>query len=314
MKNIFVLPSRQTPIKGDLLLRHIWKKHPQYECISWWRYNETITIENVIQYTTLNGSFRDMVSSFEVQNIYITNDEKIKEGDWVWHLGRGHLLKVGQFTEINGNKGFRDAEFNINGIEVLVRDCRKIVLTTDRDLIKDGVRAIPDEFLDWFVKNPSCEFAHLGFTSIIGDSETKTTYKIIIPKEKPDYTALLQQVGTRQETLEEAFEQSWLKSPFGKYSEPKIVGKELFENGAKWQQEQILSLDKEKLIKTDNDRLLYQNGVLKGMLRKIELQNQEISYSEEEVLELLQKRSDYVLNQNTVLSDVRKWFKSFTKK
>jgi hypothetical protein len=150
MKNIFVLPSRQTPIKGDLLLRHIWKKHPQYECISWWRYKETITIENVIQYTTLNGSFRDMVSSFEVQNLYVTNDEEIKEG-WVWHLGRGHLLKVGQFTEINGNKGFRDAEFNINGIEVLVRDCRKVVLTTDRDLIKDRVQAISDDFLGSFV-------------------------------------------------------------------------------------------------------------------------------------------------------------------
>jgi hypothetical protein len=34
---------------------------------------------------------------------------------------------------------------------------KKIILTTDQDLIKDGVQAIDDEFLEWFVKNPSCE-------------------------------------------------------------------------------------------------------------------------------------------------------------
>jgi lipoate-protein ligase A len=33
----------------------------------------------------------------------------------------------------------------------------KVILTTDQDLIKDGVQAIDDEFLEWFVKNPSCE-------------------------------------------------------------------------------------------------------------------------------------------------------------
>jgi flavorubredoxin len=33
----------------------------------------------------------------------------------------------------------------------------KIILTTDGDLIKDGVQSIDDEFLEWFVENPSCE-------------------------------------------------------------------------------------------------------------------------------------------------------------
>ncbi len=36
--------------------------------------------------------------------------------------------------------------------------CEKIILTTDPDLIKDGVQSIDDEFLNWFVQNPSCEF------------------------------------------------------------------------------------------------------------------------------------------------------------
>jgi hypothetical protein len=37
------------------------------------------------------------------------------------------------------------------------KGCQKIILTTDQELIKDGVQAIDDEFLEWFVKNPSCE-------------------------------------------------------------------------------------------------------------------------------------------------------------
>jgi Glu-tRNA(Gln) amidotransferase subunit E-like FAD-binding protein len=34
---------------------------------------------------------------------------------------------------------------------------KEILLSTDDLLIKDGVQAIDDEFLEWFVKNPSCE-------------------------------------------------------------------------------------------------------------------------------------------------------------
>lgn len=33
----------------------------------------------------------------------------------------------------------------------------KVLLTTDQSLIEEGIRAIDDEFLEWFVKNPSCE-------------------------------------------------------------------------------------------------------------------------------------------------------------
>jgi hypothetical protein len=65
--------------------------------------------------------------------------------------------------------------------------CKKIILTTDQDLIADGVQAIDDTFLEWFVKNPSCEKVEV-------DSFVKynpIVYQIILPKPK-------------QETLEEA--------------------------------------------------------------------------------------------------------------
>jgi hypothetical protein len=56
----------------------------------------------------------------------------------------------------------------------------KIILTTDQDLIKDGVQAIDDEFLEWFVKNPSCEEVEVRYTV---DFNSKAV--IIIPKEEP---------------------------------------------------------------------------------------------------------------------------------
>ena len=69
---------------------------------------------------------------------------------------------------------------------------KKIILTTDQDLIKDGVQDIDNEFLEWFVKNPSCEYIEIenvydkflnsGKRSV---SDFRKKYKIIIPKGEP---------------------------------------------------------------------------------------------------------------------------------
>jgi hypothetical protein len=116
------------------------------------------------------------------QNIYITSDEKIKEGDWVIKIsslykGGGNIQKY-SFVDVQ----FEDITF------------KKIILTTDQDLIKDGVQKIDDEFLEWFVKNPSCEWVEVDLVSVneFGSEITvngygfdKFIYKIIIPKEEP---------------------------------------------------------------------------------------------------------------------------------
>jgi len=67
----------------------------------------------------------------------------------------------------------------------------KIILTTDTKLIKDGVQAIDDEFLEWFVKNASCEEVKVDKAEhgIYKDDvyyklSNKIFYKIIIPKEE----------------------------------------------------------------------------------------------------------------------------------
>jgi len=109
------------------------------------------------------------------QNIYITNSEEIKEGDYVLY----HEDKISQVLGINID------ELKLDRGGVWRSSCKKIILTTDQDLIKDGVQAIDDEFLEWFVKNPSCEYVVVKYQywKEINDVG-KYTYKIIIPSEE----------------------------------------------------------------------------------------------------------------------------------
>jgi hypothetical protein len=206
MKNIFVLPSRQTPIKGDLLLRHIWKKHPQFECISWWRYKETITIENVVQCTTLNGSFRDVVSSFEAQNIYITNSETINTGDSYLHFGTtadGEAY-INVCNCYNGTRMLEEACHRPNVLYtdgMFASDCKKIVLTTDRDLIKDRVQAIGDDFLGSFVDKANHSGKPIDVVEVKKTASIRpfgSLYVIEIPQQP------------KQETLEDFIKKAYL--------------------------------------------------------------------------------------------------------
>lgn len=110
------------------------------------------------------------------QNIYITSDEEIKVGDWC--IDEDGLMKC------TAHAGAMNHYF------------QKIILTTDADLIKDGVQTIPEEFLEWFTKNPSCEEVKVEskitkdgvWTDLKGYVELPTTHsiihKIIIPKEE----------------------------------------------------------------------------------------------------------------------------------
>ena len=112
------------------------------------------------------------------QNIYITSDEKIKEGDWCINTGR--LNETTMFPDMIIGKADYTAKALIN------TGWKKIILTTDDQLITDGIQAINDEFLEWFVKNPSCEEIELTTYHVKGDISGKLHYKITIPKEEPN--------------------------------------------------------------------------------------------------------------------------------
>jgi hypothetical protein len=119
---------------------------------------------------------KNINSIVEGRNIYITSDEEIKVGDWV-------------ITPTNDI---------IQWAKVFQPDGKKIILTTDGDLINDGVQPIDDEFLEWFVKNPNSEKVEIenGWGLEI-DIETPY-YKIIIPKE--------------EQTTEEQLPTKWFKT------------------------------------------------------------------------------------------------------
>jgi hypothetical protein len=116
------------------------------------------------------------------KNIYITNDEKPKLNDWFLDTIDKVVFKVTYEDILTAQ------------LDGLPSNFKKIILTTDQDLINDGVQAIDDEFLELFVKNPSCEEVkvelHVGS---LRWSDSKNTYKIIIQQEEE----------SKKETLEE---------------------------------------------------------------------------------------------------------------
>ena len=117
-------------------------------------------------------------NTINAQHIYITSDEEIKEGDWFIRDGsihkcfRVHKTDIEFLTSIDsvycGSNTFWSKEF-----------CKKIILTTDQDLI--GVQAIDNEFLEWFVKNPSCESVEVGYGWIRLTETDNEGYWISIP-------------------------------------------------------------------------------------------------------------------------------------
>ncbi len=111
------------------------------------------------------SSIRSKNDSYTNQHIYITFDEEIKVGEYVIDLENNEVfISLGKI-----------------GVNNYIK---KIILATDQDLIADGVQSIDDEFLEWFVKNRSCEFVEVQkWTNY---SEVK--YKLIIPQEEPKCT------------------------------------------------------------------------------------------------------------------------------
>jgi hypothetical protein len=161
------------------------------------------------------------------QHIYITSDEEIKKGDLKVDEYYLYFNKVRQFNKIDKlNRAWKDY--------------KKIILTTDQNLINDGVQAISDTFLEWFVKNPSREWVEITKDKIRHDKEFNDIshwniykYKIIIPQEK-----------SKQETLEEAaerlFKEFQIENPIvpNNNIRPFKLG---FIKSAKWQAERMYS-------------------------------------------------------------------------
>lgn len=117
------------------------------------------------------------------QNIYITNDEEIKEGDY--GLVVNEILSYNKMIELWG-----------------VTQGWKIILTIDQDLIEVGVQPIPNSFLEWLIDNPSCEKVQVNTI----DEKVDNRYKIIILNEKITPLDLQEFLNKKMTTQEKAIE------------------------------------------------------------------------------------------------------------
>jgi hypothetical protein len=112
------------------------------------------------------------------KELFITSDEEIKDvrpHKGKWQLEKGEILNKfpNYLTDLS--------------------ECKLVIMTTDQDLIKDGVQEIDDEFLKWFVKNPNCERVEIDKIEVedyvggAGHTAYPTfhnEYKIIIPQKE----------------------------------------------------------------------------------------------------------------------------------
>jgi hypothetical protein len=130
-------------------------------------------------------SHKEPTECFRNYEIYINSDEEIKEGDW-FHLDMSNNDRSDEIHQMGDNKWSKTGGINFSQPSAWTICCKKIILTTDPELIKDGVQAIDDEFIEWFVNNPGCEYVEVKVEFIQTPDNLKDGfyYKIIIPQEE----------------------------------------------------------------------------------------------------------------------------------
>jgi hypothetical protein len=213
-------------------------------------------------------------STINGQHIYITSDEEIKEEDWVTNFW--DILKPSYLPEY--------------GLEYANKYWEKIILTTDQDLIKDGVQAIDNEFLEWFVKNPSCE-------SVDVKSESSRKFGMWKPECYPQiYKIIIPQEESKQEDENYLDSFGVTKSEFETFR--KFNKQETFEEAAEKYLDRTYNLSYEKTTW----QKLHEKTFIAGAKWQAERM-----YTEEEVLKLLRK--SHFVEQN-----IEEWFEQFKKK
>ena len=106
------------------------------------------------------------------RNIYITSDENIVFNDFI--TDGYNIWQWKDDSSLLGRK--------------------KIILTTDEDLIAKGVQPIDEEFLQWFVKNPTCTKVEVDVVIVRPHysypRDGINHYNIIMPKEPKTFAEL----------------------------------------------------------------------------------------------------------------------------
>jgi len=246
-------------------------------------------------------------------NIYITSDEEIKEG-YVNHIEYG-ICKV-----LSIKTAFIECETS-SGIKMLFPlHCKKIIATTDQDLIKDGVQSIDDAFLEWFVKNPSCEMVEVNDSKVVkehifdgsNDGEIIWEKKIRIPQEESKYI---------EDKFE--FESRIINEVWDRDEEPKqekltyteaVKKEERIFNSIMMKQETLEEVAEREYPKEGKDSIYCDLGLIQQDAFKFGAKWQQEQYrnkySDKEVKHIIRE----ALQSALVTVDLEQWFKQFKKK
>ena len=282
----------------------------------------------------IQSSIKSKNNNYTNQNIYITSDEKIKEGDWIYSFVDNKIYKI-VYSKNNIIQSFYHSHY--------LNESKKIILTTDLELQKDGVQAIDDEFLEWFVKNTSCETIkvnHYGtccgnsfISQCINCEKYKPVYKIIIPKEEPKQcdickryprlegtnkcescysvvrhvleqdprfkNTLLPDLRKKEETLEEAAERIYPNEGYKDeaYCDLGEMSRELWLEGAKWQAE-----------KSDKELEVAKHLYLTALKEKEQM------CTKEDMWESYKESNTIFGDEIALRQEFEEWFEKFKKK
>jgi hypothetical protein len=247
------------------------------------------------------------------QDIYITSDDEIREGDYWIYICHINGLDYG-----DNNNPIVKNNLPPTWFEKLhdKKNYKKIILTTDQDLIKDGVQDIDNDFLHWFVKNPSCEEVETakGKMKLNDDNQEygfpdMSLYKIIIPKEEELKQEVIVPDGYYDEDSKD-FEITSLVDFTDDEQESIEIMQEAKAMGMR--QETLEELSKD--FYSDDDEMMLRIAFKRGYT-----ECEERMYSKEEVLEqlnILMSLPSSTLDKFTDEKDniTMKWFKKFKKK
>jgi hypothetical protein len=236
---------------------------------------------------SLNRSYRDYAIGTEVSKPY-----------WIYSQYKHHMsvtdasVRPHNMYITNEEKFVRD-EYITDGIEVIKatpklvnaqglvdrRDWKKIILTTDQELTKDGVWGIEDGFLEWFVKNPTCEYVELkGYAIVLPGESCDCDNMCDACKEEVVDGLTMGQIPANEETRE--------------YD---LLQHIKFCLECKNESQAIRLIEKYGFVKQEQDKN---------------------KYSEEEVLNIILKYELAKRNKGIYWSDreVKEWFEQFKKK
>ena len=124
---------------------------------------------------------------------YANRGQELSLGDYPRrHYSTGHYVYITN-DEYIGLSYYLDGDTVRKGVVddaeywAVRKDYKKIIMTDDVKLVKDGVQEVSSKFLEWLIENPSCEEVKIDHEKVLWEDGriTHHTYRIITPDEEP---------------------------------------------------------------------------------------------------------------------------------